>query len=141
MRKNQPFLRKATDGELEGIFVRLTPTEKKLYLEMGSPSEKPKTEKKQPSKSSREKPKQVRETKAKIIDDFINDEVEESSYDTGSEDISLVSESELEEEPEEVEKVKKAKKSKKDKQSSIPKESLAPQSSSANTAVKKFTWT
>jgi hypothetical protein len=134
IRKNQPFLQKATEAELEGIFARLTPAERKQYTApsaAGVPatSKKPKTS----LKEEGEKPK--KKVKTTVSNDFINDEAEESDYENISEDISLVSESELEAEPEEQARPKK------EKLVSKRKLSESKERHTGDAAVKKFTWT
>jgi hypothetical protein len=143
VRKNQAFLRKATDDELWGIYERLTPTEKQLYSEMIEPSKKTKkdrtaTKEKKERKEKKVKSKPSKETPPKPLDDFINDEPEESEYETGSEDISLVSESELDEPKEPVVKVKKDKK--KSKRQKTEATDTLPHTAKPSTPLKKFTW-
>lgn len=130
VRKTQPFLRKATEKELEGIFARLTPGERKKYAEPApSPVAAPSRKRiaSVPSKGPRDA-KKSRE----VLGDFINDESDgERGYQSGeSDDVSLVSESELEE-PSPMHKKEK-------KQTIAPPNAKAAASSSG---VKKFTWT
>jgi hypothetical protein len=119
VRKNQPFLRKATEKELEGIFSRLSPAERRVYTE---PSVTSKPEKKRVSEASSTKP--VKAVKSSV-DDFIEDE--------DSDDVSLVSESDLDlgDEPERLPQAV-TKKHKKEHHAKV---------SSSVAGVKKFTWT
>ena len=56
IRKNQPFLRKATEKELEGIFSRLSPAEKRRYSEEAViPDRKQKTSLPSPPSTEKEK--------------------------------------------------------------------------------------
>lgn len=125
IRKSQPFLRKATEDELEGIFARLSPAERKKYAEpvksVGVP-----VKKRVASDSSK-----LRDGKKKVKDsfgDFINDEEsdQEKKFLSGeSDDVSLVSESELEE-PSPTENKERT-------QTKVP--------TASSSGVKKFTWT
>jgi hypothetical protein len=127
VRKSQPFLRKASDMELEGIFSRLTPAERKQYSEVKTDDE-PKRKRSLESKKEAKPSKKKSVAKEAVKEDFINDESEESDYASGS-DISLVSESELEEEEES--KVKKV----------SEKKEQSPRMPEAKGPVKRFTWT
>lgn len=71
-----------------------------------------------------------------IKDEFINDEEEDSVYETSGDDVSLVSESDLEKEKLESEEPKKFKKAKHREEPSESKPAVPSTSS-----VKKFTWT
>lgn len=117
IRKKEPFLRKATEQELEGIFVRLTPAEKIKYG----------------SEEIVTKPVKRRS----VIDDFLADELEENDGSLSSDDVSLVSESDqlsdssaVKVHKEKHKKAKKAKKEKKEKSVSKMDPSM----------IKKFTW-
>ena len=128
VRKTQPFLRKATETELEGIFTRLTPAERRSYTE---PKSTEKSEKKRVSDQVPAKPSI--KAKSPVEEDFINDD--------DSDDVSLVSESDLDlgDEPVESHREHERKKKKK-KEKKAKKESHASITSSA-AGVKKFTWT
>lgn len=119
VRKTQPFLRKATEKELEGIFARLTPAERRVYTEFSSTF---KAEKKKVSDASSSKPAKPVKPAKSPVSDFIEDE--------DSDDVSLVSESDLDlgDEPERPPKEKKQKK----KEAHV---------TSSSAGVKKFTWT
>ena len=134
IRKKDAFLKKATDAELEGIFSRLSHSERLKYTNPDIPSPSPK---KRPSdvsmKSEKKAKKEKKEKKVKKEkrDTFIDDEVEEEFDDfLSSDDVSLVSESENElmDEPEEEQKPKKVKKEKRPSEPTV-------------SAPKKFAWT
>jgi hypothetical protein len=105
MRKKQPFLRKATDDELEGMFLRMTPAERLKYTlddaKLGGrkrPSDESRASSSVPSeKAPKKEKKEKKEKKAKrdySFDNFIDDRVVDEDYeDYSSDDVSLVSES------------------------------------------------
>ena len=119
---------------MEGIFARLTPAERKQYSEP-SPASVVGLSKKTKTSPKEEGEKPKKKVKTPVANDFINDEAEESDYENISEDISLVSESELEAEPEEQVKPKK------EKSVSKRKLSESKQKDTGESLVKKFTWT
>lgn len=133
IRKKEPFLRKATEQELQGIFVRLTPAERVKY----SVLEPVKPRKSEPTPTRKQKKRE------KVVDDFIADEAEEEGFsDDGfisSDDVSLVSESanelvdEISEEP--LKKEKKSKKEKKEK-----KKAKKDKKASSGLEPKTFNW-
>ena len=131
MRAKQPFLKKATDDELEGIFLRMTPSERLKYVSENAlsgtkkrPSEESRasnadstrTEKKSDKKEKKEK-KQKKLKREYSFDNFIDDRVIDDEYDNASsDDVSLVSESAtelLDDIPDDVDSKKKDKKKKK----------------------------
>lgn len=135
MRETQPFLRKASDAELEGIFSRMSVAERKKYSEVVKKVE-PTTKKKEGKRVAEvtnEEPESKKiKSRTSSVNDFINDELDDSSYASGS-DVSLVSESELEEEDDDAQPEPiQEKKEKKEKKRSKSPTSLAPS--------KKFLW-
>lgn len=108
MRRKQPFLKKATDDELEGMFMRMTPAERLKYTtdrNNTEPKKRPSDESRavssgdaesKPKKAKKEK-KDKKEKKLKrnySFDNFIDDRVIDDGYDDySSDDVSLVSES------------------------------------------------
>ncbi len=122
-------MRKASDKELEGIFSRLTPAERKQYSVVKQETD---SKRKSPEEPRKDKVTKKKASKPVIEDDFINDDSEESDYASGS-DISLVSESDLEMVEEEKQKTPKVKKEKKHKKSRSS-------TSDGRVVVKKFTW-
>ena len=154
VRRKQPFLRKATDSELEGMFLRMTPAERLKYT---TDNDKAET-KKRPSDESRDstpvKPdvkskKEKKEKKEKKVkkpkrdysfDNFIDDRVIDDDFeDYSSDDVSLVSESANELNDDFTPKSEPAKKDKKKKQSRevSPAEKVVDNTPSK---VKHFKW-
>jgi hypothetical protein len=140
MRNKQPFLKKATDDELEGMFLRMTPAERLKYIKDDTKPEgrkRPSDESRVSSSVASEKQpkkdkKQKKEKKVKrdySFDNFIDDRVVEDDYDDySSDDVSLVSESENElvdeitprsQEKDEKKKKKKNKKKSREEESSV----------------------
>lgn len=141
VRKTQPFLRKATEKELEGIFARLTPSEKRLYSEAAS---SPDTSQKAPKlmKQSEAKKGKKESKSASSMKDFISDEIEEEEYlSDGSEDVSLVSESDGGFGLEKEDIIPERKKSKKEKHHKKAHEASFSSVPSTTAGIKKFTWT
>ena len=141
VRKTQPFFRKATEKELEGIFARLTPSEKRLYSEAasspGANQKAPKIMKGAEAKKGKKESKSVSDMKG-----FISDDIEEEEYfSDGSEDVSLVSESDGGFESEKEDIVPKKKKSKKEKHHKKAHEASLSSVPSTTAGIKKFTWT
>ena len=131
VRKKDAFLKKATDAELEGIFLRLTPSERLKYSTQELGKSQTVAKKKRPSDISTKSARKVNKEKIRFIDDEVEEEYEEY---LSSDDVSLVSESvnELMEDDEEEERVSPVKKSKKQKKE---------KSSLQQSATKKFAWT
>jgi hypothetical protein len=129
IRKQEGFFRKATDQELEGIYERLTPEERQKYL---SKSNK--------SPSVKSSPVAALPPKKSKLADFINDElVEDHMSDLSSDDVSLVSESDVDlGDPELPVKAKKDKKHKKEKKQ---KKSSPEQPAPSKPSLQKFAWT
>jgi len=152
MRQKQPFLRKATDDELEGIFLRMTPAERLKYtmeVDKSHSKKRPSDESRTstPSKPEEKPKKEKKEKKQKKVkrdysfDNFIDDRVIDEDYDDySSDDVSLVSESanELVDDisPESDAAKKDKKKKKKKSRESSPAEPIGETSSK----VKHFKW-
>jgi len=106
MRRKQPFLKRATDQELEGMFLRMSPAERAKYT---SEEQVPETKKKKrisegskSSSSHHAATSSVPEKKAKkdkkkkrdlSLDKFIDDRIIEDEDYYSSDDVSLESES------------------------------------------------
>ena len=142
MRQKQPFLKKATDDELEGMFMRMTPAERLKYTTDGikmdtkkrpsnesraatSVEDKPKPKKEKKEAKEKKEKKQKKLKRDYSFDNFIDDRVIDDGYDDySSDDVSLVSESanELNDDftprSEPAKKDKKQKKQKKSRESS-----------------------
>jgi hypothetical protein len=152
MRQKQPFLRKATDDELEGIFLRMTPAERLKYtteVDKSHSKKRPSDESRTstPSKPEEKPKKEKKEKKQKKVkrdysfDNFIDDRVIDEDYDDySSDDVSLVSESANELVDDISPKSDAAKKDKKKKKKKSRESSPAEPIGETSSKVKHFKW-